>query len=181
MCPIQSSEFAESATTQMREMISRLDLALQGENCGQSTALKLVSGILSEYLGNSVLLTEEQKRVDEEKYSRFLLYADQRFSVLALSWLPDQVSPVHGHNAWGVVGVHEGEITNTNYDVIKEPCSVSGPRNVALASVGKIVATAAGDEGAHTLANLSGRPTFTIHIYGMDLALEPTGINRYYD
>jgi len=181
MFPIQPSEFAESATTQMREMISRLDLALQSKNCCQSTALKLVSGILSEYLGNSVLLSEEQKSFDEENYSRFLLYADPRFSVLALSWLPGQVSPIHGHNAWGVVGVHEGEITNTSYNVVKETCSVRGPRNVALASVGRIVATAEGDEGAHTLGNLSARPTLTIHIYGMDLSLKPNGINRYYD
>ena len=46
------------------------------------------------------------------RYMRHVLYVDPHddFVITAITWLPGQVSPVHGHQVWCAYGVAEGEL-----------------------------------------------------------------------
>ena len=49
---------------------------------------------------------------------RHVLYVDPdgEFVITAITWLPGQVSPVHGHHVWCAFGVAEGELTEEQFD-----------------------------------------------------------------
>ena len=48
---------------------------------------------------------------------RHVLYVDPAgaFVMTAITWLPGQVSPVHGHQVWCAYGVAEGELTEEQF------------------------------------------------------------------
>ena len=164
----------------MAKLISGVDEAL-GSASNEADALCQVPALLAAQLDDSQLLTAPQRCFDTVSYKRHLVHADPngRFSILALAWLPGQITPVHGHNAWGVVGVHLGTIENTCYNVDTNNDYTPGDKHVCR--VGDVAGFAVGDCSAHRLFNPGPEAAYTIHIYGMDLASEPTGINRYYD
>ena len=55
-------------------------------------------------------LPEDCCEPGDECYRRHVLYGDPagRFTVLAVVWRPGQGTPLHGHTAWGAVGVYRG-------------------------------------------------------------------------
>ena len=55
------------------------------------------------------------------------------------------------------------------------------PLEKQVCCAGDVAGFAVGDCSAHRLFNPGPEAAYTIHLYGMDLAGEPTGINRYYD
>src|SRR5438128_8974537 len=63
-------------------------------------------------------LRPEHRIGDPNGYMRHLLYIDPdgAFVITAITWLPGQVSPVHGHQVWCAFGVAEGELTEEHYD-----------------------------------------------------------------
>ena len=171
----------------MRNLLANIASAL-GPAGDEQTALARIPAILDEALRCKDLLTPEQRTGSVDSYTRHLIHADPkgRFSVLSIVWMPGQVSPIHGHNAWGVVGVQSGRVENASYQVrCQAPGEQAGyccvPTGSRCAGAGFVVATPAGDDGAHRLGNPFAETACTIHVYGMDLSLQPTGINRYYD
>lgn len=130
-----------------------------------------------------------ENMVNEHGYARQLLHTDPdgRFSVMVLRWLPGACTPIHGHNAWGCVGVLEGEVgceTFAHRTDDGEPCVPEAP---CLVSTGKLlagpgtVATVDPDPcGIHRIFNPTQTPATTLHIYGMDLEDEPEGLNKWY-
>lgn len=168
-------------------MVSLID-AVTGalaERCQEQVALARVPPLLDQCLEDPALLTGQQRVFDKESYARHLVHVDPtgRFSILVVAWLPEQITPVHGHNAWGVVGVHAGVMENISYAVTEASSGESTyvASGTKKASAGHIAEVSAGDESAHQLRNPGPKPAFTIHVYGMDLSAESIGINRYYD
>ena len=139
-----------------------------------------IAAEISRHLTDDNLIAPAFRTFSDDSYARHLVYADPlgRFSVLVLAWLPGQITPIHGHNAWGVVGIHEGTMLNTCFRAAgsAEPIPTGSQR----ACAGSVVAVGAGDEGAHRLENPGPEAALTVHVYGMNLADNPTGINRYY-
>ncbi len=130
------------------------------------------------------LLTQAQSAGDPETYRRHLLYADPdgRFTVLALVWEPGQFTPVHGHHAWGVVGVHQGELCSASYrhsPMPDAPLAVA-PDGVVSVSAGAVCSVRPDPEGIHRLANISSHRAISIHTYGMDISDNPARINKVY-
>ena len=56
--------------------------------------------ILGAYVGEPDLLSGIACPADETRYARHLLHAGDLYSVLAIVWMPGQMSPVHGHKTW---------------------------------------------------------------------------------
>jgi predicted metal-dependent enzyme (double-stranded beta helix superfamily) len=113
----------------------------------------------------------------EDSYRRHLLYADPegRFTVLAVVWRPGQATPVHGHTAWGAVGVYQGNPTIANYRFRddQEPVLVGEHR----CKPGDVSHVSAGVAHPHRLRNADQEMAITIHTYGRDLSVDPTAIN----
>src|SRR5579863_3787500 len=55
-------------------------------------------------------LSPEQREPDPEHYRTHLLAVapSRKFSIVALVWLPGQVTPIHDHICWCCVGVLQG-------------------------------------------------------------------------
>ncbi len=113
----------------------------------------------------------------DDNYRRHQLYADPagRFTVLSIVWSPGHASPVHGHTAWGVVGVYTGHPSVGCYR-----CDDQG--NVALRNEfsccpGDVSWVDAGIDKPHRIFNASSAPAITIHTYGRDLTEDPGCIN----
>ena len=66
---------------------------------------------LESALRNPAWLRPEHRVGDPTGYMRHLLYVDPHgdFVMTAITWLPGQVSPRHGHQVWCAFGVAEGE------------------------------------------------------------------------
>ncbi len=62
-----------------------------------------------------------RRPVSERPYSQYLLYtpSDEGWSVVSFAWPGGSKTPVHDHCTWGVVGVYQGEETETTYRPIK--------------------------------------------------------------
>jgi predicted metal-dependent enzyme (double-stranded beta helix superfamily) len=103
---------------------------------------------------------------------RHLLYvdADGDFVITAITWLPGQVSPLHGHHVWCAFGVAEGELTEEQFG------ADLSPRKTVRYGPGDVAEQAA----IHRVSNRSLAPLVSLHLYGVSAERLTTGINRLY-
>ena len=104
---------------------------------------------------------------------RHVLYVDpgDRFVITAITWLPGQSSPAHGHQVWCLFGVAEGELTEARLD---------RPKTSVLKS-GELADRDLDGRVVHRVSNRSGQPLVSLHLYGVSAAKLTTGINRKVD
>ncbi|MFM1872551.1 MAG: hypothetical protein RL398_1973 [Planctomycetota bacterium] len=119
---------------------------------------------------------DEQYRVGSpDCYTRHLLHKDpqNRFVVLSLVWQPGQMTPIHDHACWGVMGIVENMLEEVCYDRLDD-----GSR-ADFADLEQSRGTDVGQGGVayllppyeeiHRIGNTSGKPTVSLHVYGRDL------------
>jgi 3-mercaptopropionate dioxygenase len=120
-------------------------------------------------------LGPQHRIASADNYTRHLLHRDRqnRFVVLALVWLPGQATPVHDHDCWGVMGVLQGELEEVHYDRLDDG---SRPGHADLREARRTVVRKGGVahllppyEEIHRIADISGEPAISIHVYGRDL------------
>jgi predicted metal-dependent enzyme (double-stranded beta helix superfamily) len=114
----------------------------------------------------------------EDRYAMYPVYvaADGSFSVVAAVWGLGQVTPIHDHLTWGVVGVISGVELERRYESRPgEP-----PRLVAENQIGAgdvVVCCRDGDD-VHAVACGPDSKVVAIHVYGSDIG---TAIRHVYD
>lgn len=108
---------------------------------------------------------------------RHLLYVDpaDRFVITAITWLPGQVSPVHGHQVWCMFGIADGTLTEERYAADRAPLE-----NLSLEK-GQVARADLDGSAIHRVSNRSSRPLVSLHLYGVAPENLTTGINRIYD
>ncbi|MGH8668308.1 MAG: hypothetical protein ACREUH_03670 [Burkholderiales bacterium] len=121
-------------------------------------------------------LRPEHRVGDPTRYMRHVLYVDPDgdFVMTAITWLPGQVSPLHGHQVWCAFGVAEGELTEEQFslDLVKTGTSLYRAGEMADQDLhGRIV---------HRVANRASKPLVSLHLYGVSADRLTTGINRLY-
>jgi predicted metal-dependent enzyme (double-stranded beta helix superfamily) len=134
------------------------------------------AGVLNEALADTSWLRAEHRVGDPARYMRHVLYVDpkDRFVITAITWLPGQVSPLHGHHVWCAFGVAEGELTEERFDAKLKviDCKVVRAGHVAERDVdGKTI---------HRVSNRGAATLVSLHLYGVSAAKLTTGINRLY-
>jgi predicted metal-dependent enzyme (double-stranded beta helix superfamily) len=145
--------------------------------------VRWVGGALRPFLGNPYLLTPEQRQPDPTRYRQHVLHADEggRFSIVALVWLPGQATPVHDHISWCVVGIHDGQECEVQYQVVSEGV------DQYLLAIGESthkegsVAVLQPPGDVHTVYNPGPRTAISIHIYGGDVRKLGSSIRCRYD
>lgn len=140
-----------------------------------------VAEAMKPMLAEPDLLDESHCLCQPETYRRHVLYADpaRKFTVLALVWRPGHKTPVHGHRAWGAVGVYEGRPNVAIYRCEEgadgERCAeVTGDAECAP---GDVTYVQPGYDDVHCIYNATEERVITIHVYGRDLVEEPESIN----
>jgi predicted metal-dependent enzyme (double-stranded beta helix superfamily) len=124
-------------------------------------------------------LRPEHRVGDPARYMRHLLYVDpdDEFVITAITWLPGQQSPVHGHYVWCAYGVAEGELVEETF---KAPGKLLEPLGTRTLRAGDLAELDLGGPIYHRVSNRSPRPLVTLHLYGVASRSLTTGINRIY-
>jgi 3-mercaptopropionate dioxygenase len=158
---------ARTAKTFAREIITTghvLDLA---------TPLRAAVG------SNRGWLRAEHRVGDPARYMRHIVYVDpdDAFVITAITWLPGQQSPVHGHYVWCAYGVAEGELTE---ELFRAPNDRIEPFAIKTLRAGELAELDLGGPIYHRVSNRTQAPVVTLHLYGVAASSITTGINRIF-
>ena len=124
-------------------------------------------------------LRAEHRVGDPARSMRHLLYVDpvDRFVITAITWLPGQKSPVHGHYVWCAYGVVEGELTEETF---RAPGPLLESLGTRIIHAGKLAEFDLGGPIYHRVSNHTAKPLVTLHVYGVASYNLTTGINRIF-
>jgi predicted metal-dependent enzyme (double-stranded beta helix superfamily) len=124
-------------------------------------------------------LRAEHRIGDPARYMRHLVYVDpdDDFVITAITWLPEQHSPVHGHYVWCAYGVAEGELTEEQF---RAPGPLLERIGTKVLRAGEIADLDLGGPIYHRVSNRTNRPLVSLHVYGVAADRLTTGINRIY-
>jgi predicted metal-dependent enzyme (double-stranded beta helix superfamily) len=119
-------------------------------------------------------LRPEHRVGDPNAYMRHLLYIDPKdaFVITAITWLPGQMSAIHGHQVWCMFGVVEGDLTEEQF---------SGSLELAQKVVyrpGELARADLDQQGVHRVSNRGIGRVVSLHLYGVSADKLTTGINR---
>ncbi len=130
-------------------------------------------------------LRPEQREPDPERYrTHVLAIAPSRaFSVVALVWLPGQVTPIHDHICWCCVGVLQGLEHEQRYSLHQGEQGEQWlvPLDVDVLTAGHTCALVPPAENIHQVRNAGADLAISIHVYGDDLAVWGSSINQCFD
>jgi predicted metal-dependent enzyme (double-stranded beta helix superfamily) len=136
----------------------------------------LVAEALRTNLPGPDVLTPDQRIGDPDQPTGHLLHAepDGTFSILGLVWRPGQITRIHDHITWCVVGVLAGVEHEELFDENLNPLGVRDghPGEVSgFAPPGDI----------HRIHNTGTETAITLHIYGTDVTRVGSTSRRYYN
>jgi len=137
---------------------------------------RLVAEELRRNLPAPDVLTPEQRLGSPDDYVGHVLHAepDGSFSIVALVWRPGQVTRIHDHVTWCVLGVIQGieheELFDAALDLVGESDNHVGDVG-GFAPPGDI----------HRVRNTGAETAISIHVYGTDVTRVGTSARRYYD
>jgi predicted metal-dependent enzyme (double-stranded beta helix superfamily) len=155
--------------------------AVVRRGAGWPETAQLVASELERHLPSPDVLTPAQRKGDEAAPQSHVLHIepDGAFSIVALVWLPGQITPIHDHVTWCVFGVIQG--------IEYEELFTLDEANGCLVEAGK-TANCPGDVSGfappgdiHRVRNLSSRVGISIHVYGTDVSRVGSSVRRYYD
>jgi 3-mercaptopropionate dioxygenase len=169
---------APSTTTALAALVDDLDAAVRATAPGRAR-VDAVADALARHVTRPGLVPPEQRFGDPAGYRAHPLHVapDGAFSLVAMTWLPGQSTPIHDHLSWCVVGVHAGEEHETRYvrrgrRLVVTGTDVAGPGTVTgLLPPGDI----------HRVTNGGADLAISLHVYGLDVSRLGSSIRRRYD
>jgi predicted metal-dependent enzyme (double-stranded beta helix superfamily) len=137
---------------------------------------RLVAEQLRRHLPTPDVLTAEQRLGSPDDYSAHNLYVepDGSFSIVALVWRPGQITRIHDHVTWCVLGVIQG---TEHEDVFDADLNLVGRHENQVGDVSGFAPP--GD--IHRVRNTSDSTAISIHIYGTDITRMGSSARRYYN
>ena len=125
-------------------------------------------------------LADEHQAPGDDTYRQHLLYvsSSRRLSVVALVWRPGQVTPIHDHVSWCVVGVYRGRERETRYRLVDGELERTGTIEAAPGHVEALIPPA---ENIHSVEAGGDELTISIHVYGADIERLGSSVYRRYD
>lgn len=112
-----------------------------------------------------------------DRVAGHLLHAEEGLSLIALVWLPGQVTRIHDHLCWCVVHVLQGSVRETRYRDDDGRLTTRGPRRRATGATSVLLPP----HDIHRIGNDSADTAITLHVYGMDLRTGGSTRRRYDD
>jgi 3-mercaptopropionate dioxygenase len=161
--------------SQLSPLVAGIRTAVDS-HAGWDETAQLVSDHLRRHLPTPDVLTAEQRLGSPDDYCAHTLHIepDGSFSIVALVWRSGQMTRIHDHVTWCVLGVIQGveheELFDANLNVIGESDNHVGDVS-GFAPPGDI----------HRVHNTSGETAISIHVYGTDVTRVGSSARRYYD
>jgi predicted metal-dependent enzyme (double-stranded beta helix superfamily) len=105
---------------------------------------------------------------------RHLLYIDpdDAFVITAITWLPGQLSAVHGHHVWCLYGIVEGDLTEEQFSASLEL------QKKVVYRPGELAERDLDQKMVHRVSNRGIARVVSLHLYGVGADRLTTGINR---
>ena len=130
-------------------------------------------------LSHPAWLRPEHRVGDPKGYMRHVLYVDPEgaFVITAITWLPEQASPVHGHQVWCAFGIAEGELTEEHFEERFGTLRSAGTR---VYKPGEVAERDLECKRIHRVSNRSRGTIVSLHLYGVPADRLTTGINRLF-
>ncbi|MGH9381987.1 MAG: cysteine dioxygenase [Thermoanaerobaculia bacterium] len=153
-------------------LIAMLDDAVRtGDDATAVSAVR--RGLESLAREGAIELSEEIRRPLPDHYARRLLYRseDLGYTVIAMTWGPEQETPLHDHaGLWCVDGVWSGRLEVVQYELLEERDERFRfePRDTIHAGAGSAGSLIPPYE-YHTIANAQDTPSVTVHVYAGDM------------
>ena len=152
---------------------------------GTESVARGVQARLPALLRDSSWLAAEYREADPAHYRTHLLAVapSQRFSVLALVWLPGQVTAIHDHITWCVVGVLQGIEREQRYGLRQSQESGRWllPLETTELGCGSCSSLVPPEENIHQVRNAGETLAISIHVYGADISVWGSSINQCFD
>jgi predicted metal-dependent enzyme (double-stranded beta helix superfamily) len=144
---------------------------LTHEGRGERDLTAAVAERLRALLASGLKLPAAMTEPRTDKYVMRPLYvaADGSYSIACAVWNVGQKTPVHGHETWGVVGIHTGvehEVRYRKPERPDEPLEALDPQDW---SRGQVTVCCTSDDDVHMVECGSGVPCVGIHVYGADI------------
>jgi 3-mercaptopropionate dioxygenase len=152
-----------------------------GERADWRDTSQLVASALERHLPSPSALSAAQRTGDPESYRNEVLHTepDGSFSIVALVWLPGQVTPVHDHVTWCVFGVIQGIEWEELFE-LDERGSCLVEAGYRLNRTGEVSGFAPPGD-IHRVRNAGDLTAISIHIYGTDVTRIGSSVRRYYE
>ncbi|WP_182375994.1 hypothetical protein [Nocardioides sp. WS12] len=135
---------------------------------------------LERTLATGFELSSEVTAPDPDRYVMYPLHvaADGSFSIASAVWNVGQGTPVHGHETWGVVGIHRGVEVETRFQKPIAPDLPLVEEGTDEWTAGQVTVCCTTDDDVHQVRCGGDEPVVGIHVYGADIGTLP---RRSYD
>ena len=167
-------------TRTLRHLTRSLD-ALVAANTDPHAIAARAGMLLRPALADGSLLEARHCEPADDRYRQHLVHVHPagRYSIVALVWKPGQATPIHDHRCWCVVGVWRGLERETTYDLHGDPgAHYITARRSAVAAPGDVSVLVPPDEDIHRVENAGTSLAISIHVYGDDISVLGSSINR---
>jgi predicted metal-dependent enzyme (double-stranded beta helix superfamily) len=132
------------------------------------TWLRAARPVLGELVAVDDWLPDAYAAPDKQYYRQYLLHCDplERFSVVSFVWGPGQLTPIHDHTVWGLIGMLRGEEISTPYRAgMDGGIDISGEPTRLVP--GQVEALSPREGDIHQVKNaFDDRVSISIHVYG---------------
>ncbi len=140
---------------------------------------------LAALLAGPAFLTPAQREPDPAHYRSHLLTVapSRKFSVVGLVWLPGQVTPIHDHICWCVVGVLQGTEREQRYGLRADDAGAHFlvPEGGETLTACHTCALIPPQENIHQVRNAGDDLAISLHVYGEDIGVYGSSINQCFD
>lgn len=137
-----------------------------------------VVGVLRRESPGPEILSVRERAGDPERYVTHVLHAepDGAFSIVAVVWLPGQITPVHDHLAWCAFGVIQGVEHEELFRLDGERLL---PVGAAANRAGEVSGFAPPGD-IHRVRNAGEGVAISLHVYGADVTATGGSVRRVY-
>ena len=143
---------------------------LVGRTRDEASLLEGCCGALSELLRDDRWLPRDCTLPHADHYQQYLLHCDplERFSVTSFVWGPGQLTPVHDHTVWGLVGMLHGAELSERFT--RDTGGRLTSAGVSRLEVGGIETVSPRLGDIHKVSNaLPDASSISIHVYGANI------------
>jgi predicted metal-dependent enzyme (double-stranded beta helix superfamily) len=170
-------------TRALRRLTRSLDALVANETDADAIALR-AGMLLRGALSDPALLEPRHREPADDRYRQHVVHVHPagRYSIVSLVWKPGQATPIHDHLCWCVVGVWRGLERELTYDLHSDgSASYLTPRGSAVAAPGDVSVLVPPAEDIHRVENFGTDLAISIHVYGDDVSMLGSSINRVFD
>ena len=154
--------------------------AVRGGGSWQETSSRVVLALRNRLPGPG-LLSAKQLAGDPAGYQSHLVHAepDGSFSVVGLVWRPGQITPIHDHVTWCVIGVLQGAEYEELF-ALREDGTVLEEVGTNAGAPGDVSGFAPPGD-IHRVRNRGSGVAISVHVYGADISRLGSSVRRVYD